>query len=304
MNELVTIIIPTYKGSEKINNAVDSVIKQTYQNIEIIVVDDNGRGKIEQLETEACMKKYSNDQRVHYIVHKVNKNGSAARNTGIRTAKGEYLGFLDDDDEFLPSKIEIQMNAFSNVPNNVGLIYTGFEEIIDRKHSRSVHVENVDNFLFGFLCDKIIACSSTVLIRRAVLDKVAEWDESFRRHQDLEFFARIAFNYNVYAIDEICVRKYKLDRNVPKGETYEKYHLHYLNKMKNIIDTFSEKEKLEFYDWHYLLIGKFYLKNHDLKKSLIWAKKTTHPFITMIKYINDAGMAIMRRFTQKSRGNI
>lgn len=92
MQQLVSVIIPTYKGADKINSAVDSVLNQTYKNIEVIVVDDNGENESEQLLTAEKMKKYETFENVKYLVHKKNINGSAARNTGIRASKGILFG--------------------------------------------------------------------------------------------------------------------------------------------------------------------------------------------------------------------
>ena len=86
---LVSIIIPTYKGSDNIKRAVESALSQTYEQVEVYVVDDNGSGSKEQIETENELKCYEGDDRVHYIAHERNINGSAARNTGIKASKGE-----------------------------------------------------------------------------------------------------------------------------------------------------------------------------------------------------------------------
>ena len=94
MQQLVSVIIPTYKGADKINSAVDSVLNQTYKNIEVIVVNDNGENEPEQLLTAEKMKKYETFENVKYLVHKKNINGSAARNTGIRASKGFFWAFL------------------------------------------------------------------------------------------------------------------------------------------------------------------------------------------------------------------
>ena len=118
MQQLVSVIIPTYKGADKINSAVDSVLNQTYKNIEVIVVDDNGENEPEQLLTAEKMKKYETFENVKYLVHKKNINGSAARNTGIRASKGFYLGFLDDDDVFLPDKTQKQVDCFEKLPED------------------------------------------------------------------------------------------------------------------------------------------------------------------------------------------
>lgn len=298
---MVTIIIPTYKGEEKIAYAVESVLNQTYCDIEVIVVDDNGKGSDHQIATEKAIAGFSTDKRFHYITHEVNKNGSAARNTGIRASSSQYIGFLDDDDVFLPEKLEKQVALFDSLPEEYGLIYGSFREIIDATHSRVVKAEFCEDFLFEFLCDRIIACSSTVLIRRSVLDIVREWDESFRRHQDLEFFARIAFSYKVACIEDVCVEKHKLDRNVAKGEVYEQYHMHYVDKMKPIIESFSEERQKEFYNHHYIEIGKAYLKNKNFAKAMYWTEKTSKPLKYKVSYLIAAVLFIIRRFTQKNK---
>ena len=114
-NPLVSVIITTCNGDYKLVRAVDSVLMQTYNNIEIIVVDDNGNGTASRIETEKMMEKFSNTERVIYLKHEQNKNGSAARNTGIRTAKGKYVAFLDDDDVFNPLIIPLSLIADNHI---------------------------------------------------------------------------------------------------------------------------------------------------------------------------------------------
>ena len=94
----VSVIITTYKRADMLSRAINSVLNQTYKNIEVIVVDDNGNGSEYRLKTEIIMNKYSQIDNLKYIKHKENKNGSAARNTGIREATGDIICFLDDDD--------------------------------------------------------------------------------------------------------------------------------------------------------------------------------------------------------------
>lgn len=108
---LVSVIIPTYARSQYICRAIDSVLNQTYKNIEVIVVDDNGENTENQLATFQTLKSYIDKEQITYITHKTNRNGSAARNTGIFNAKGEYICLLDDDDEFFPEKVEKQVQV-------------------------------------------------------------------------------------------------------------------------------------------------------------------------------------------------
>ena len=105
-NPIVSVIITTFARPDNLIRAIKSVLNQTYKPIEIIVVDDNGKGTPSQQETEKILREYICSGAIQYITHDMNKNGSAARNTGFRASMGEYVNFLDDDDEFAPTKIE------------------------------------------------------------------------------------------------------------------------------------------------------------------------------------------------------
>ena len=108
-SSLVSIVIPTFARPDNLVRAIESVLNQTYKPIEIIVVDDNGRGTLYQVETENVLKPYIYKNQIKYLTHEINKNGSAARNTGFRVSKGDYVCYLDDDDVFAPTKIEKQV---------------------------------------------------------------------------------------------------------------------------------------------------------------------------------------------------
>ena len=106
---LVSVIIPTYKRSTRLPIAIDSVLRQTYKFIEIIVVDDNGDNNFRE-ETKKVLKPYLDNKEIKYICHDSNLGGCAARNTGVFAAKGDYIAFLDDDDFYEPKKIELQVD--------------------------------------------------------------------------------------------------------------------------------------------------------------------------------------------------
>lgn len=111
MNELVSVIIPTFKRSGTLERAIASVRAQTYKNIEILVVDDNDPDSRYRKETEALISGLLKDgARITYLKHDHNKGGAVARNTGIDNAKGEYVAFLDDDDIWMPDKIKKQLD--------------------------------------------------------------------------------------------------------------------------------------------------------------------------------------------------
>ena len=111
---LVSVVIPTYSRSDTLERALNGILKQTYQNLDIIVVDDNPPNSVYRLFVQQIIKKYASDQRIRYIQNTQNLGGAGARNVGIEAAKGEYIAFLDDDDEYYPEKIEKQLKVFLN----------------------------------------------------------------------------------------------------------------------------------------------------------------------------------------------
>lgn len=116
--DLVSIIIPTYYRNENLERAIESAISQTYEPIEIIVVDDSG---------ERYAEPVVQDYDVTYIAHERNQGGNPARNTGIMAAEGKYIQLLDDDDRLLPEKIARQVPLLESNPS-VGVVYCGLRE--------------------------------------------------------------------------------------------------------------------------------------------------------------------------------
>jgi len=117
---LVTIVIPTYNRGYILSRAIKSVLNQTYQNMEIIIVDDGSKDN-----TEEVVKKFT-DTRIQYIRHSENRGLSAARNTGIKNSKSDFVAFLDSDDEYLPEKIEKSLEVFKNARENLGMVCSNY----------------------------------------------------------------------------------------------------------------------------------------------------------------------------------
>ena len=135
MNEqedLVSVIIPTYKRAVYLKRAINSVLAQTYKNIEIIIIDDNDPISVYRRDNENMLKEFVEKNKVIYIKHPKNMNGATARNTGIKNAKGKYITFLDDDDYFFNNRIEIIVDRLKNNAEYDGA-YTGFECVCDNK---------------------------------------------------------------------------------------------------------------------------------------------------------------------------
>ena len=266
MGQLVSIIIPSYGGGDFINRAVDSVLSQTYQDIEVIVVDDNGLGTEKQVITGQRMSQYENNPKVKYVCHEVNKNGSAARNTGFRSSRGEYIGLLDDDDYYYPERIEKQIELLKTLSEDYALVYCGCDIYQGEKKVGEKHPVDSSNMLFDLLAHKMAVGSSSILMRRSVYEKLGGFDESFRRHQDWEFTARIAASYKMKAIDVIGFRRYLEFRNSAKSPKQVKnYREHYLEKMKPYIAQLAEKQQKEVLIRNRVDVSLQFLKGKDYK---------------------------------------
>lgn len=207
----VSIIIPTYKNRGGLTTSVDSALRQTYQNIEVIIVDDNPPDSEERHYTEQIMEGYLADPRVRYIKHAENKNGAAARNTGINSSTGEYIAFLDDDDEFLESKIERQVE-YLKTHSRYSAVYclsyvNGKKEII--------HPYEGDASIPLLMC-RTKMFTPSLMFRREALLSIRGFDENFSRHQDYELLLKFFANgYKIGCLQEYLTIVHSLGGNKP-----------------------------------------------------------------------------------------
>jgi glycosyltransferase involved in cell wall biosynthesis len=245
---LVSIIIPTYKRPLKLARAIDSVLNQTYSNLEVIVVDDNNPNTVERKETEELMKRYEGNSKVKYIKHDYNKNGSAARNTGFRNSNGEYIMFLDDDDEFLPRKVEAQVKCLESRDKSWGACYTKYKRLKNGKVDTICAENREGNLYFEELCRNLfIQAGSNLMVRRNAFEEIGGFDETFQRNQDIEFTVRLLKKYKLAYVDEMGLIYH---RHLPSEKRFfnmDQITEHYLNAFKTHIEELSEEERAKFY---------------------------------------------------------
>ena len=196
---LVSVIIPTYKRSNMLERAINSALNQTLEAIEVIVVDDNNPDTEYRKSTEAFMQRYADDSRVVYIKHESNKNGAAARNTGIKNAKGEYIALLDDDDFFYPTKLIKQVEYLSMHPEYEG-VYCG--RVQNGKEILGEYIGDLSEYI---LTQKFTPTTPALMFRKEALIEIGGFDESFRRHQDYELLLKFFRKFEMGAIKEPLV---------------------------------------------------------------------------------------------------
>lgn len=230
-SNLVSVIIPTCNGADNIALAVKSVLTQTIPGIQIIVVDDNGTGTPEQIQTQKVLEPYIQKYNVHYFCHEKNSGGSVARNTGAEKSNGRFLVFLDDDDVLLPEMVEQQIKNLEATDENVGVsICSGFYVHRDgRGYVRKIYDNH--NLLNDYLLDKKYFNTSTIMVKRNVFQRLSGFDESFVRHQDWEFCVRLLSMYEAVICEKPLIIRYFEDRHSPKTvEEKEKYLNYFFQK--------------------------------------------------------------------------
>jgi glycosyltransferase involved in cell wall biosynthesis len=206
----VTVVIPTYRRSERLERAIGSVFRQTCGAWELIVVDDNGRGDPQGERTRRRMRPFLDDPRVRYLAHEGNRGGSAARNTGVRAARGDYVAFLDDDDEWREDKLARQLDTFGRVDAGVAVVCTGFVQLDEAAGTRRIVTPRLaDPLVRELLMKNVVGPTSTIMCRRDALLAVEGFDEDLPSMQDLDLYVRLAARYRFAAIDEPLVLYHK-----------------------------------------------------------------------------------------------
>ena len=228
----VSIILATYNRRHLLGRSVKSVLNQTYQDYELIIVDDGSTD-----DTEKVVQNF-NSEKIKYIKHPKNKGIPAARNTGIRLAEGDYIAFQDDDDEWMPEKLERQINAYINESPEVGVVYTQYNLIdIHNKPLPQLKVAQREGYIFGQLLNENHIPPQTSLIRKECFSKVGMFDERFLRMQDWELFLRISQHYRFKFIDEPLVTVY----DQPGGQ-HEKFE-RIIASLKRVLDMYYSQIK-------------------------------------------------------------
>lgn len=245
MKPLVSVVIPTYKRPTDLKRTVDSVLNQDYENIEIFVVDDNNADTPERAETEALMGQYEGNPKVTYLKHDKNRNGSAARNTGWKSAKGKYITYLDDDDEISKSKIRKQVECLEALDDSWGACYTAYRLVKpDGSYQISSESRSGDVYLYALMRTMFMGSGSNLFLRKSVVDEIGGYDESFQRNQDIEFTARALEHYKLACIDEDLLMIHQ-DRT-PTHRTFEQldsYSRHYIRKFTERFNKLSKKDR-------------------------------------------------------------
>jgi glycosyltransferase involved in cell wall biosynthesis len=272
----VSVIIPTYNRAHLIDRAIRSVLNQTYQDFELIIVDDGSMD-----DTEGTIKSFK-DERIRYIRHKKNKGEAAARNTGIKIAKGQYIAFQDSDDESFPQRLEKQIKVLQSESSKVGIVYTSmyrFDKKGEKHHFVTPTIMPEDGLVYReALDDQLLNIGiGTAVVRRSCFETVGLFDERLPYFVDFDFFIRLSKYFYFYHIDEPLINYYETEGSLGSNLSA------FVTSRKIILENYFEdiKKDKRVLANHYLGIGIGLCANGEIEEGESYFAKAfkTYPLI-------------------------
>ena len=223
-NPRVSVVIPTYNRGWVVNDAVDSVLNQAFQQYELIVVDDGSTD-----DTKAILREYGDRIRV---IRQANRGVSAARNRGIRAAKAPLIAFLDSDDVWLADKLSVQVAFFDNHPaaavcqTEETWIRNGVRVNPGKRHRKR------SGMIFEPSLALCLVSPSAVMLRKDLFETIGLFDESLPACEDYDLWLRISITHPIYLIDQpLIVKRGGHDDQLSRSWGLDRYRIASITKL-------------------------------------------------------------------------
>lgn len=284
----VSVVIPVFNREDEIGNAIESVFKQTYDNLEIIVVDDASTDR-----TPLVVQEH-NRSNLRFFRHDHNRGAAEARNTGIENSAGEFIAFLDSDDRWHSEKIEKQLNVFRASDDRVGLVYCG-TEVTDP----TLRVGGIQPALRGDVYSKQLerdwlANTPTWLVRSDVFDKVGGFNDNYVPREDYEMNLRICESYRVDFVDEVLVTVSTMgeDRLTTDVESRVNAHEKIIDEViRPRLKQFETAERNRVLSVQYFCLGRFCQRRDHFDRARKYFKQSLEHDPLNVKTLIAAGFS-------------
>lgn len=260
MNDLVSVVIPTYNRDKFIQRALLSVLSQSYKHYEIIIVDDGSTDN-----TREVLSKYSDS--INYI-YQDNMGVSSARNTAVKHANGKYIAFIDSDDEWLPNKLENQLKEFS-FADNIAVVACNATviELNGKKtplNPKSKYKENISDFynIFSYPYLGI----PNVIVLKSVFEEAGGFNENLKTAEDIDLFIRISIKHNIRRVNEMLTIVHETKDSLSSNANG------YDDNIKVFQDIKLKYENL-FVNKEYVYNNTMAMLYEDYSRTLLWNKE-------------------------------
>lgn len=256
MSPIVSVIIPAYNRSSTISRSIESALAQTFHDFEVIIVDD---GSTDQ--TCEVVRNFG-DERIRLVCHDRNLGAAAARNTGMKAATGKYIAWLDSDDEWLPEKLKIQLDALEHAAPDQRACYTAYERI--EQNAARIYIPQPVDYRKLFLgCDQ--APGSTLLFDRMMLNEIGFIDSSLRRYEDWDWLLRYCSKYRLLAIETPLARVHYIPQRSPM--IVEDSALIFVSKYSEELRQFGSYRNVVI-GRRWMEVAGYYAQEHNIQKIL------------------------------------
>ena len=296
MTSLVSVIVTTYNRSIFLREALTSIIFQTYNDIELLVIDDGSESSMATENKKICQL----FNKCQYF-YKENTGQPDSRNFGINRSKGNYIAFCDDDDYWDINKLEKQIEILNLNPDYA--LVTGCIEYIQENGQKTGNIKCHEGHNHGYIFESLLiknrTASITPLLRREVFDKVGYFNPSFTIGEDWEFWRRVSYYYKFYSINQVIAYVRLHPENMSKSRSGEvlEFLLLYRKLTKSLLDwgetRFSKEEKnlIEYVEWQTyrkMLVNRYsgILKKIDFIKRVLFnnMRDGCHLIFLILKY--------------------
>jgi glycosyltransferase involved in cell wall biosynthesis len=270
-SRLISVVIPNYNCGAFLKECLDSVISQSYRNLEIIVVDDGS--------TDNSLDVLSDYLGVICLTKTSNKGAASARNLGLSLAKGEFVAFLDSDDVWQPGKLELQINKIDD--ENCDIVYCSSREYFGGSKFGDLHLAKHEGHVYKFYRRYparaiIVQGCSGALIRKSVFDLSGNFDETFTgAAEDWDFFRRCSRVVSIGFLPEALVYYRKHGSGIMARPTTDWY----LGNSKAITKMFFEDPNIRYLERRWIWMkfqfsaSKTFLKNCEIKSAILASLK-------------------------------
>lgn len=260
----VSAIITTHNRPDVLPRALNSVLNQTYHDIELIVVSD---GQFES--TDNYMRQYQNNKNIIYVKYLKPRGANYARNQGLKTSSGEYVAFLDDDDEWLPDKVKMQVNKFEE-NKELALVYGGKNIIYTNNGIKYRSIPNPvlkENILLG----NFVGTTSCVMVRRDLAIECGMFDENLKALQDYDLWIRLCQKGMPGVISEPLINYYNsfgIRQISDNTDLYENSYNIIEQKYSILYNSLSKRDYNQFQYNKYIGLAQRCHRNGNARKSL------------------------------------
>lgn len=227
----VSAIITTFNRAKYLKISIQSVLSQSFTDFELIILDNSSTDNTEEI------VKHFQDVRIRYFKHPP-LNISQTRNLGVKQAQGDYIAFLDDDDEWMPTKLAIELALFDKSAEDVGLVYGGFIRIDSDGHPFYQHKPFLRGHIIKELLelkDEFTGSASNPMIKKTCITALGGFDERVKTGEDWEFYIRLTEKYSIEFVSKPLV-KIRHHFGARLGDKLKDY----IDLEMNIMERFSE----------------------------------------------------------------